>query len=249
MSRLAPRVSVCMAVHNGAAFLVPQAKSILAQLQPSDELVVVDDASTDASEATLRGLGDDRLRLYRNEKNQGVRGSFERALRLASGEILFLSDQDDIWLPGKVAKSLAAFERDSAVTMVASDTTLIDENGETIAQSFFAQRGRFRPGFLHNFAKNKYLGCTLSFRRKMLDYFLPIPGDVPQHDIWFGLLNQLYGNTFFIDEPLVAYRRHGRNASPLRHRGPGQILVWRWRLAKNLIARVASGAPKRVRVT
>src|SRR3954471_9369425 len=100
------RVSVCMAVHNGSRFLQPQVDSILSQLRPDDELVVVDDASTDASPAILEGVLDARLRLHRNEENQGVLRSFEKVLRRSSGEIIFLSDHDDIWLPGKLAASL-----------------------------------------------------------------------------------------------------------------------------------------------
>jgi hypothetical protein len=127
--------------------------------------------------------------------------------------------------------------------MVVTDAKLIDENGSVTKESFFAERGHFVAGFLHNFLKNKYLGCTLSFRRSMLRYFLPIPRDVPMHDMWFGLLNAIYGKTFFIDEPLTAYRRHAGNATPLVTSGQlGKIIRWRWRLAANIGARVLRGA-------
>jgi glycosyltransferase involved in cell wall biosynthesis len=237
------RVSVCMAVHNGSRFLQPQVDSILSQLRPDDELVVVDDASTDASPAILEGVRDARLRLHSNEENQGVLRSFENALRRSSGELIFLSDHDDIWLPGKLAASLEVFASRPDVTMVVTDAKLIDENGSVTKESFFAERGHFAAGFLHNFLKNKYLGCTLSFRRSMLRYFLPIPRDVPMHDMWFGLLNAIYGKTFFIDEPLTAYRRHPGNATPLVTSGQvGKIIRWRWRLATNIGARVLRGA-------
>jgi glycosyltransferase involved in cell wall biosynthesis len=236
------RVSVCMAVHNGERFLQPQVDSILLQLRSGDELIVVDDASTDHSPAVLESLRDPRLRLYRNHQNLGVLRSFETALQRASGEIIFLSDHDDVWLPGKVAASLAVFAANPDVTMVVTDAKLIDENGSVTHDSFFAERGRFAAGFLHNFLQNKYLGCTLSFRRSMLRYFLPIPADVPMHDMWFGLLNAIYGKTFFIDEPLTAYRRHAGNSTPLVTSGQvGKILRWRWRLATNIGARVLRG--------
>lgn len=236
------RVSVCMAVHNGERFLQPQVDSILLQLRSGDELIVVDDASTDHSPAVLESLRDPRLRLYRNHQNLGVLRSFEMALQRASGEIIFLSDHDDVWLPGKVAASLAVFAANPDVTMVVTDAKLIDENGSVTHDSFFAERGRFAAGFLHNFLQNKYLGCTLSFRRSMLRYFLPIPADVPMHDMWFGLLNAIYGKTFFIDEPLTAYRRHAGNSTPLVTSGQvGKILRWRWRLATNIGARVLRG--------
>jgi glycosyltransferase involved in cell wall biosynthesis len=228
-----------MAVYNGAAFLRPQVESILAQLRPQDELVAVDDGSRDDSVRILEEFEDPRLRVHRNDRNLGALRAFERTLNLARGDIVFLSDQDDLWLAGKVDRALEVFASQPGITMVASDALVIDEEGRTLSESFFSVRGRFAPGFVRNFLKNKYLGCTLSFRRAMLAKFLPIPPDAPMHDIWFGLLNELYGRTWFIDEPLIAYRRHRRNASPLVHTGPVQMLRWRYRLARNLVRRVA----------
>jgi glycosyltransferase involved in cell wall biosynthesis len=232
--------SVCMAVYNGAAFLKPQVESILAQLGARDELIIVDDASQDDSFGVLRDLRDPRVHVHRNERNLGVLRAFEHGLTLARGDIVFLSDQDDVWLSGKVAKALEVFASNPDVTMVASDAMLIDEQGRTLNQSFFSLRGRFSAGLVRNFIKSKYLGCTLSFRRTMLRHFLPIPRDVPMHDMWFGLLNEIYGKTYFIDQPLVAYRRHRRNASPFVHVDLGQMLLWRCRLAKNIFLRVAA---------
>jgi glycosyltransferase involved in cell wall biosynthesis len=232
------KVSVCMAVYNGATFLASQVQSILQQLRPDDELIVVDDASNDDSSAILARFADARVAVHRNERNRGVLASFERALAIAKGDVIFLSDHDDVWLPGKVDKALAVYRARPTVTMVASDVRLIDEEGRTVEPSFFARRGRFASGAVHNFVKNKYLGCTLSFRRGMLRIFLPIPPDVPMHDIWFGILNGIYGETHFLDEPLVAYRRHGGNASPIVSPGFGRAAIWRLRLAKNLAGRV-----------
>jgi glycosyltransferase involved in cell wall biosynthesis len=231
-----------MAVYNGAPFLQAQLESILQQLGSDDELIVVDDASHDESPRILQRMQEPRMHVHRNERNCGVLATFERALHMARGEIVFLSDQDDLWLPGKVAKALAVFASDACATMVVTDASVIDEHGRTLNPSFFATRGRFSPGFVRNFLKNKYLGCTLSFRRTMLRRFLPIPPDVPMHDIWFGLLNEIYGETRYIDEPLTAYRRHRRNASPFVHARAMQMALWRWRLAKNIVRRVAGRA-------
>ena len=209
-----------MAVYNGAAFLKAQVESILHQLRSDDELIVVDDASQDNSMRILQEMHDPRLQIHRNARNVGVLATFERALGLAGGEIVFLSDQDDVWLAAKVAKVLQVFISDPRATMVVTDALVIDEHGQTLNPSFFSLRGDFSPGFMRNFIKNKYVGCTLSFRRTMLRRFLPIPPDVPMHDVWFGLLNEIYGRTRYIDEPLIAYRRHRRNASPSSHAGP-----------------------------
>ena len=239
------KISVCVAIYNGAAYLQPQMRSILAQLREEDEVVVVDDASQDNSTGLLRNLSDARVRVYRNERNLGVLASFEKAMRLAHGDILFLSDQDDLWLPRKVDKIIEAFSLNSKITLVASDAQIIDESGFLVADSFFTQRGRFSTGVVHNLLKNKYLGCTLAFRRSMLGHFLPIPKDVPMHDIWFGLVNDIYGKTVFIDQPLIAYRRHGNNLSPSVGGSFVQKIVWRWHLVKNLLMHVFHYSLKR----
>jgi hypothetical protein len=98
--------------------------------------------------------------------------------------------------------------------------------------------GRFSASPIHNAIKNKCLGCTMSFRRAMLRHFLPIPPDVPMHDIWFGVLNGIFGKTYFIETPLVGYRRHGSNASPRVRAGLRKILLWRYRLLKNVARRL-----------
>lgn len=232
------KATVCMAVYNGADYLQGQMHSILEQLGEMDEVVVVDDASQDGSAGLLINFSDPRVRIERNERNSGVICSFEKALRLARGDILFLSDQDDLWLPGKLEKVIKIFESSPDVTLVASDAKIIDASGAVVAPSFFAQRGSFAPGVFHNLVKNKYLGCTLAFRRSMLEHFLPIPRDVPMHDMWFGILNDVYGKTYYIDEPLIAYRRHGKNVSPSSGASVFKKMVWRWRLLKNLLLHV-----------
>lgn len=226
-----------MAVHNGAQYLLPQIQSILDQLDASDELIVVNDASRDASGLLLASLSDPRVCVLDNEENRGVVATFERALRCAQRETVFLSDQDDIWLPGKVAKILDVLESDLTATLVVSDAVVIDGNGAIVTRSFFEKRGAFVAGVIPNLIKNKYLGCTLAFRRSMLDYFLPIPKKVPMHDMWFGILNDIYGKTVYVDVPLVAYRRHGRNASPDRAAALMQRVTWRWRLSTELLRR------------
>ena len=77
----------------------------------------------------------------------------------------------------------------------------------------------------------------------MLDHFLPIPNDVPMHDMWFGMVNDIYGKTYYIDEPLIAYRRHGDNLSTSVGASFMQGLIWRWCLVKNLILRVMHHRP------
>ena len=115
-------VSVCMATYNGSRYVAEQLSSILAQLGARDEVVVVDDASADATVEIVRGIGDPRIVVHRNDRNLGYVRSFERAISLSTGDVIVLSDQDDIWIDGRRDRLVAA-TGDAAV--VASDLLLL----------------------------------------------------------------------------------------------------------------------------
>ena len=100
-----------MATFNGERFLQEQIGSILAQLDPNDEVVVVDDASQDATVDVIEQIGDARVKVVRHADNRGYVPTFEEALSLARGQYIFLSDQDDIWTPGRVELMIAALQR------------------------------------------------------------------------------------------------------------------------------------------
>ena len=230
------KISVCMATYNGERFIHEQLESILGQLENGDEVVIVDDASTDSTVAIIDGFCDKRIRIFRQARNRGVLKSFGHALEEASGEIIFLADQDDIWRGDKVSRVKFMFSTRTELSLVLSDCSIIDAVGDIVAKTRF-KSGQFHPGALRNIVRNSYLGCSMAFRRSILDYCLPIPADIPMHDMWIGILNQLVGKTGFIDEPLICYRRHENNISPGKHAPLPQMIRWRWALVKNLILR------------
>lgn len=237
------RISVCIATYNGSSFIEQQLKSILNQLGEHDEIVLVDDCSDDSTLEVVDRIGDSRIRVYRNEINMGVVRSFERAMLLSTGSIIFLSDQDDVWHQDKIAQVMQTFEHQPDSTLVISDARIINEDGKEIGGSYFEMRGGFKPGILHNIMKNKYLGCLMAFRRGLLERALPFPPTIPGHDVWLGLVNALYGRTFFIDMPLVWYRRHSNNvsnASSDKHESIAKMLIWRWRLIRSFSIRLFS---------
>jgi glycosyltransferase involved in cell wall biosynthesis len=210
-----PKISVCVAAYQGGRYIALQLCSILAQLCPNDEIIVVDDASTDNTCGEVSALQDARLLLLRHTHNQGVLRAFETALSRSTGEIAFLSDQDDLWLPKKVDTILDAFTRDPDLMLVASDAILIDQDGAKIGDSFYAERGRFRAGLWSNLLIGKFHGCTMAFRSALLRKALPFPpGRLVHHDTWIGCMNALMrGKAKYIAEPLVAYRRHSTNVT------------------------------------
>lgn len=231
-------ISVCLATYNGACWIKTQLQSVLSQLGENDEVVLVDDVSSDNTLEKVGELRDARIRVFRNERNLGVDLTFQKALSLARGNIFFLCDQDDIWYPGKVSRVMQVFDEHPEVTLVLSDARIIDSEGQVIAPSYFGIRGAFTPGVFANIVKSKFLGCAMAVKSGMRDRFLPFPARIPGHDMWIGVVNEFYGKTFFIADPLIGYRRHGENISPDRRQGLAQMLIWRWQLISGLAKRV-----------
>jgi glycosyltransferase involved in cell wall biosynthesis len=209
------KVSACMAAYNGGAFVETQLQSILPQLKPQDEVVIVDDGSTDDTLQRIAKIGDARIRILKHEHNAGVVATFEDALRSATGDILFLSDDDDVWAPSKVRRFLDAFESGPDVEIVQSRVRMIDERDRPMPDSRINRHGRFSPGFWRNLFINHYQGSAMALRASLLGRVLPFPALKSfLHDVWIGTRNDLLGGKFvFIDEDLLFYRRHGHNAS------------------------------------
>ena len=210
-----PKVSVCIASYNGEKFIEEQLKSILPQLKSDDEIVIVDDASKDTTRDLIASINDARIRLLVNGSNCGVLASFERALENASGDILFLSDQDDVWLPDKVSTVVETFVQDSDVMVVISDSSVIDENGRLIADSYYSTRTPFTSNIFANILHFRYHGCAMALRRAMLPEVFPFPrGFDVLHDVWIGLRTKMSGRkSAYLAIPLFQYRRHSANVS------------------------------------
>ena len=210
-----PRVSACMAAYNGGPFVEAQMQSILTQLGPNDELVVVDDCSKDETVQRIEAMGDARVRLLRHERNAGVVATFEDAMRCATGEVLFLCDDDDLWAPTKVQRFMDVFASRPDVEIVSSRVQIIDENDRPLPHSRINRQGRFLPGFWRNLIVNHYQGSAMAIRASLLGRVLPLPARGSfLHDVWIGTRSELLGGkTYFIDEDLLYYRRHSSNAS------------------------------------
>ncbi|HET7723728.1 MAG TPA: glycosyltransferase family 2 protein, partial [Propionibacteriaceae bacterium] len=225
-------VSVCMATYNGARYLRLQLDSVLAQLEPHDELLVQDDGSTDETLDIIGSYHDPRISIVQNVTNLGVISTFERCLSRARNGIVLLCDQDDEWLPGKVDAMVAAFS-DPHVTGVVTDALVVDEDGSTTDTSIFAYF-RSGPGVLRNYVKNTYLGCCLAVRHDVLDVALPVPRVVRTHDGWIGITADMLGEVVFLPVPYVKYRRHDANVSQMEPFGFADIARRRLSLAANL---------------
>ena len=209
-------ISVCMATFNGEKYIEEQLNSIICNLSPEDEIIVSDDGSSDRTLEIVRAA----KKTFTNIKIlQGPRKcvhlNFDNAIRHASGNIIFLSDQDDIWMKNKVEVVRKHFES-PAVNVVLHDAVMIDGEGNELYPSFYAYR-KSRKGFIANIIRNSYLGCAMAFRSALKEKILPIPEKVEMHDTWIGLIGEWTHSSVFIDDKLICYRRHLNNVSSLHH--------------------------------
>jgi glycosyltransferase involved in cell wall biosynthesis len=221
---IASTLSVALCTYNGARFLRQQLSSYISQQRRPDEIVVCDDRSTDDTLAILEAFADTApfaVRIEQNPQKLGVAQNFARAISLCQGEIIALSDQDDVWFPDKLKTIHDAFSADPRIGMVFSDAIAIDENSRTLDYRLWdavrftkRERSTARRGQLMDVLLRHYVvtGATLAFRSAFRDLILPIPSYC-LHDAWIGLLVTAVARTHIIDEPLIGYRQHPTQTS------------------------------------
>lgn len=208
-------ISVCIATHNGAHYIKEQIGSILCQLEINDEIIISDDGSTDNTIDILLAFNDKRIKIHfykqpvkSKHSHTYVCRNFENALRYAKGEYIFLADQDDWWMPDKVEKCVAAL----------TNNILVVHQAEVCDRSLnFKGILMYKNNFVFknylSLRRGKYYGCTLAFRKELLDYVLPFPMKLILHDQWIGCMAELKGDVYYERVPLIKYRLHGDNTS------------------------------------
>lgn len=220
---MGPRVmiSVCMATYQGEPFVQEQLASILSQLGEGDEVVISDDCSTDGTLRVVEQLADPRIRVLENPTNLGYSRNFEHALGNARGDIVFIADQDDVWLPGKVTTMLEALEHHD---LVVSDVVVVDGELAEIHPSHFDFHGT-RAGFVRNLLQTRYIGAAMAMHRRVLDLALPLPRNTTlcAYDYWIAVVAELYFDVGLVERPLMLYRRHGLTASTGGAHSPNSV--------------------------
>jgi len=205
------RISIAIATYNGERYLQEQLDSFLSQTRQPDELVVCDDGSKDT---TLKLLGSFSqrapfaVRIYQNEKNLGYTKNFERALSKCSGDLIFLSDQDDIWHSTKIRIVEKAFLDHRDALVLIHDGELVDEN--------LLSHGATKLGqVLAGYASDAWFvtGALTAIRREILLYALPIPDEIIGHDGWLHYIARMLGKRLILDQSLQVMRRHQSNTS------------------------------------
>jgi glycosyltransferase involved in cell wall biosynthesis len=225
-------ISVCIATYNGEKYIKEQLDSILLQLRENDEIIISDDGSCDRTMEIVNSYEDNRIKIFHNSFKNLIL-NFEFALKQATGDYIFLSDQDDVWLPNKIEVCRGYL---SSFYVVVSNCKVVNQDLQIISDSFF-ELNNSKKGLISSLIKNSYLGCCLAFRRELLEKALPFPKNIPMHDIWLGLVSELFYKVKFIEEPLMLYRRHGANESPTGEDSPFNLyrkFLFRYNIVKHI---------------
>ncbi len=222
---MAPRISVAVATFDGERFLEEQLASIASQYPAPHEVVIADDGSTDRTREIIASAISDMpfpVRFLR-DGHVGLRRNVERAIMACSGSVIALSDQDDIWLPGRLEAIAAAFA-DPDVNLWFSDADLVDEHGELLDVRLWelvtlppeAQRALTEgAGVRRLLFGGTVTGATMAFRTSLSSLVLPFPTqlddpDVFLHDGWIAVLAALTGRVVTEEHCFTQYRRHER---------------------------------------
>lgn len=222
-------VSVALCTHNGERFIADQLLSILCQSQPPREIVLSDDASTDATVEMARRTVDAflaqhptvevELRVLRNASALGVTKNFERAIAACNSELVALSDQDDVWSADRLARVNAVFLERPGLLLLHSDARLVDEAGAVLPGTLLEAlevsaeaRGAIHAGeaFDALMRRNLVTGATTVIRRSLFPRAVPFP-ESWVHDEWLAIVAAALGEIALMEETLVDYRQHGAN--------------------------------------
>ncbi|TFD29412.1 glycosyltransferase family 2 protein [Cryobacterium cryoconiti] len=225
----APRVSVALCTYNGLAFIEEQLQSILGQTAPADEIVVSDDGSTDGTPAAVDRIvaawqhehpGQPvTLRVLRNPAPLGVTANFEQALAACTGELIALSDQDDVWPPERLSLLTAEFRVRPGLQLLHTDARLVDEIGRPTGRTLLATLGvsaaeQAAEHEGHAFdlllRRNIVTGATAMLRRGLVAQARPFPA-AWVHDEWLAMVAAATGEVDLLARPLLDYRQHAGN--------------------------------------
>ncbi|MFS0771531.1 glycosyltransferase family 2 protein [Sphingomonas sp. 1P08PE] len=233
---MVPRVSIAMCTYNGARHLREQLDSFAAQTRCPDQLVVCDDRSTDDTAAVIEAFARTSpfaVDLYRNSENLGFAHNFEKAASLCSGDIVFFSDQDDVWLPTKIAAMVERFVSDPRVGLVFCDADLVNEDlsrrdvrywqkqGFTEALQHRMESGRGASLLLRDPAQMA-AGATMAYAARYTPAIFPLP-EGWTHDAWIATMVAAQSRVALVRQPLNLYRQHesqvyGASSTPATRR-------------------------------
>lgn len=220
------KVDILLATCDGEKFLEEQIESLLTQTYHDTRIIIRDDASLDRTPEIIQ-----RYKAYNPEKfvilsssqtreRVGVKVNFSKLMEFSSAPYIMFSDQDDVWMPNKIEKTLSVMQAmelqyGDHPFLVHTDLVVVNEHLKILNRSFW-KYSHLQPnsGNVLNrlLNQNVVTGCTMMINRLMIELAKPVPEEAFMHDWWMALVAASFGKIGVIDEPTLYYRQHGNNA-------------------------------------
>ena len=213
-------VSVCMACYNGEKYIEEQIASILPQLNAEDELIIIDDHSSDKTAELVKNIRDSRIRYVFNRKNLGVNASFEKAIGMAKNDYIFMADQDDLWTENRLEHMLARLKK---YMLVSGNSSAIDGDGKEkefdLGTLLQAESKAYNKNIIRILTgKAYYYGCAMAFRKELTKVILPFPAYIESHDLWIAMAANMLKSNCHLEKIVLKRRIHGKNASVIERK-------------------------------
>lgn len=202
--------SIALTTFNGEDFLAYQLDSFLSQSQLPDEVVICDDASSDSTIKILKDFQESapfKVYIHKNEMRLGLNSNFEKALSLCKGDIIFLSDQDDIWYKDKL-KTVSNYFASNP------DIDIIINNADYAEAGIEISKVTVMDKALHYGGKHGHLaGACSAMRKRYVNFLIPFPNSIPQYDVYINRWSSILNNKITLKETLQLWRIHQSNSS------------------------------------
>ncbi len=239
------KISVAITTYNGEKYITEQLSSIMNQIRKPDEVIVIDDASTDSTPDIVKNFIEvnqlNNWRLIENKENLGFIKNYRKALLETKGDVIFLCDQDDVWFEDKLESISSVMAQNPQILALNTAFLIIDEDGEVRQTS--SKKNNFglidkllkkrleKISLSSEFHSNISPGCTMAVTREIADSYVRLSKCELPHDYEMNVMAASKGGLYFYDAALIKYRLHGDNLIGLSPKEASRIQIAKERLA------------------
>lgn len=238
------RISVSLCTYNGEKYIKEQLQSILTQTRQIDEIVICDDKSSDATVSVMNDIlqtSDIKYKIVCNPKKIGLIKNFEKCISLCTGDLVFFSDQDDVWEPYKVEKMSRIFENNPNCVLCYSDAVVMNSDLSEVLYSSLNKRYQIKFNIIDAIDGRVPHGCTEAVKKSFIRNVMPFRF---AHDHWSAMCAPFYGDVECVDETLIKYRRHRNAVTGYIRYIPHKTLLYKIRSIGHFIKTILRGITK-----